>query len=58
MAGQSKLLADAILEAKIAHIWSNYRCLYDVRSPDCKDRDMREKACQEIVEKLQKTGKI
>ena len=39
-------------------LWRDYPCLYDVRSLDCKDRDMRENGHHEIVEKLQNTVKI
>ena len=57
MEGQSQLLADVLLEDKITEIWPEYPCLYNVRSPDFKHRDMREKAYQEITEKLEKSGK-
>ena len=58
MAGQSELVADAILDNKIADLWPNYPCLYDVRSPDFKNREIRGKAFEEIAQKMQKTGKI
>ena len=57
MEDQSQLLADVLLEDKIADIWPEYPCLYDVRSPDFKNRDMREMAYLEIAEKLDKSGK-
>ena len=57
MEDQSQLLADVLLENKIADIWPEYPCLYDVRSPDFKNRDMREMAYLEIAEKLDKSGK-
>ena len=57
MAEQSALVTDVILEDKIADIWPDYPCLYDVASPDFKNRDMREKSFHEIAEKVQKTGK-
>ena len=57
MEGQSQLLADVLLEDKIAEIWPEYLCLYDVRLPDFKNRDMREKAYHEIAEKVEKSGK-
>ena len=57
MEDQSQLLANVLLEDKIADIWPEYPCLYDVRSPDFKNRDMREMAYLEIAEKLDKSGK-
>ena len=57
MAEQSQFLIDVLLEDKIADIWPEYPCLYDVRSPDFKNRDLREKAYLEIAEKLEKSGK-
>jgi hypothetical protein len=36
IAGQSERLTDSILEDKIADIWPDYPCFYDVRSPDFK----------------------
>ena len=57
MEDQSQLLANALLEDKIADIWPEYPCLYDVRSNDFKNRDMREMAYLEIAEKLDKPGK-
>ena len=57
MARQSELLADVSLEEK-SPIYDPIICLYDVRSLDYKDRNTREKAFQEIAQKLQKTGKI
>ena len=57
MEDQSQLLADVRLEDKIADIWPEYPCLYDVRSPDFKNRDLREMAYLEIAEKLDKSGK-
>ena len=57
MEDQSQLLADVCLEDKIAHLWPEYPCLYVVRSPDFKNRDMREMPYLEIGEKLDKSGK-
>ena len=57
MEDQSQLLADVLLEDKISDLWPEYPCLYDVRSPDFKNRDMREVAYLEIAEKLEKSGK-
>ena len=52
----SAVIAEAVLEDKIADIWpeSHYPCLYDVRSPDFKNRELREIAVQLtcIAEKL------
>ena len=40
----SELVTDAILEDQIVDIWTDYLCLYDVRSPEFKNRDSREHA--------------
>ena len=57
-ASSSVLVAEAILEDKLADIWLDYPCLYDVRSADFKKRDLREKSFQEMAEKLGTTCKI
>ena len=60
MAGQTEqreLLTDVILEDKIADIWPDYQCLYDVTSPDFKNRDLRQKSYEEMAEKVGKSGK-
>ena len=57
-ASSSVLVAEAILEDKLADIWPDYPCLYDVRSADFRNRDLREKALQEMAEKLETTCKI
>ena len=43
-----------MLEDQIADIWPDYPCLYDVRSPDFKNRELRDNSIQEIAEKLGK----
>ena len=58
MATNNSIVAEAILEDKLADIWPDYPCLYDVRSPEFKNRDLRDKAFQEIAEKLGTTCKI
>ena len=58
MEDQSQLLADVLLEDKITYLWPEYLLPYDVGSPDFKNRDMREMAYLEIIEKLEKSGKI
>ena len=57
-ANSSVLVAEAILEDKLADIWPDYPCLYDVHSADFRNRDLREKALQEMAEKLETTCKI
>lgn len=54
----SEIVTEAILEDQLVDIWPDYRCLYDVRSSDFKNRDAREKAYQNIAEKLGQTGKL
>ena len=58
MATSSAVVAEAVeamLEDQIADIWPDYACLYDVRSPEFKNRDLRDRAIQEMAEKLGKT---
>ena len=52
----SSIVADAIFEDQIAYLRPDYPCLYDVRSLDFKNRDLRDNSIQEIDEKLGKTG--
>ena len=56
MVTSSAVVAEAMLEDQIADIWPDYVCLYDVRSPEFKNRDLRDRAIQEMAEKLEKTG--
>ena len=58
MADRSELVREAILEDKIVDLWPEHPCLYNIRSPDFKNRDLREKAFQEIAEKLEKDGQF
>ena len=37
---------------KIVELWPDYGCLYDVRSPDFKNRDKKQVAIEEIATKL------
>ena len=39
-------IVEAILEDKLADIWTDYLCLYDVRYPEFKNRELRDKAFQ------------
>ena len=52
MAASSAVVAEAMLEGQIADIWPDYACLYDVRSPEFKNRKLRDRAIQEMAEKL------
>ncbi len=47
---------EAILEDKLIDLWPDYPCLYDVNLPEFKNRDKREKAMEEMAEKLEQTG--
>ena len=38
------LVSDALLEDKFVKIWPDYPCLYDVRSFDFRNRDLRQQA--------------
>ena len=55
MAACSAVIAEAMLEDQLADIWPDYVCLYDVRSPEFKNRELRDRASREIAEKLGKT---
>ena len=58
MAANNSIVADAVLEDKLADLWPDYPCLYDVRCPEFKNRELRDKAFQELAEKLGTTCKI
>ena len=45
-----------LLEDELVDIWSQCPMLYDVRSGEFKNRDAREKALEEIAERLGQTG--
>ena len=51
MAANNSIVADAVLEYKLADLWPDYPCPYDVRCPEFKNRELREKAFQELAEK-------
>lgn len=57
MAAQN-VVADILLEDQIADLWPDYPCLYDVRSPDFKNRDLRESCIEKIAEQVGKSGKL
>ena len=58
MARQSEFTSRCNFGGKYRGYMARLLCLYDVRSPDNDDRDMREKAFQETAEKLKKPGNI
>ena len=53
----SKLVAEAILEDKRVNTRPEYPCIYNVRPRDLNNRYLRQKAFQEIAEKLSQPGK-
>ncbi|CAH3031652.1 unnamed protein product, partial [Pocillopora meandrina] len=53
MAANNSIVADAVLEDKLADLWPD-----DVRCPEFKNRELRDKAFQELAEKLGTTCKI
>ena len=57
MAANSSIIAEAMLEDKLADFWPDYPCLYDVRCPEFKNRELRDKVFQELAEKLANTSK-
>lgn len=58
MAANNSTVAEAVLKDKLTNFWPDYPCLYDVRCPDFKNRELRDKAFQELAEKLGTTCKI
>ena len=58
MAANNSILAEALLEDKLADFWLDHPCLYDVRCPEFKNQELRDKASQELAEKLGTTSKI
>ena len=53
----SIVVLEEILEDQIADLWPDYPCLYDVKSSDFKNRDMRDQAVEEMANKLGQSGK-
>ena len=53
----SIVVHEAILEDQIADLWPDYPCLYDVKSSDFKNRDLRDQAVEEMGKKLGQSGK-
>ena len=51
MAANNSIVADAVLEDKLADLWPDYPCLYDVQCPEFKNRELRDKAFQKLAEK-------
>ena len=49
MATNNSIVSEAILEDKLADIWPDYPCPHDVRCPEVKNRDLRDKAFQEMT---------
>ena len=57
MAANTEVMNEYILEDKLVDLWPNYPCLFDVRSPEFKNRDKRLKAFEEIAKELKQTSK-
>ena len=49
-ASNDVLVSDALLEDKFVNIWPDYPCLYDVRSVDFLNTDLRQQAMEAIGE--------
>ena len=47
-ASNDVLVSDALLEDKFVNIWPDYPCLYDVRSVDFRNTDLRQQAMEAI----------
>ena len=54
-ASNDVLVSDALLEDKFVTIWPDYPCLYDIRSVDFRNRDLRQQAMEAIGEQLDRT---
>ncbi|XP_033125922.1 uncharacterized protein LOC117123935 [Anneissia japonica] len=46
-------IVDLLHEEKLIAMWPDYQCLYDVRSVDFKNKDLRQQAIGEIAEKVE-----
>ena len=57
-ASETSVMNEYISEDKLVDLWPNFPCLFDVRSPDFKNRDKRLKALEEIGKELNQTSKI
>ena len=56
MATTRDIVSEMLLEDKLAQLWPDHPCLYDVRSGAFKNRDMRQQAMEEIGRKLDQNG--
>ena len=56
MATGRDIVNEVLLEDKLAQLWPDHRCLYDVSSAAFKNRDMRQQAMEEIGRKLDQNG--
>ncbi len=54
---RTSIIAEAVLEDKLADFWPDYPCLYDVRCPEFKNQELWDKAFQDLAEKLGTTCK-
>ncbi len=48
---RTSIIAEAVLEDKLADFWPDYPCLYDVWCPEFKNRELRDKAFQDLAKK-------
>ena len=58
MVNNSLIVTEALLEDKLADFWPDVPCLYDVRCSNVKNRELQDKALQELAEKLGTSCKL
>ena len=56
MAATSTFMSETIAEDKLAAVWKEFPCLYDVRSQSFRDRELREEAMQTIADEVEQSG--
>ena len=56
MANANEFVNDFLFENKLVEMWPEYPYLYDVRSPEFKNRDLPQQPMQEMVDNLRQTG--
>ena len=52
----ASVINDLLKEEKLIELWPEYSCLFNVSSPDFKNRDKRDLTYSEIAEKMQANG--
>ena len=50
------MISEILKEEKLVEMWPEYSCLVDVRSPEFKNRDLRQLAVDEMVKTIEENG--